>query len=225
MSINAVKNLTSQLNSAVLSNTGGVDATQTTDITTADSKALSASTRASSVAVNTAVADSKGESSSTRASSVSTSAATAASAALSAGASAATQRQAINLNKKNVGSVTDSDTGFRLSTAGDFSIGDTIYTKAASSAVFVMSGTTLTSSQACRFLLALDASGNGVVSQGNLAATSAAASLPTTSTATCPVAEVIVVAGASQHVPGTTTFSQTISAGGSVVVRDLSGRM
>ena len=217
MSINAVKNLTSQLNSAVLSNVGGTDAVNT-------SEAVSASTRASSVAVNTAVADSKGESASTRASSVSLSAATGESAALSAGVSAATQRRAINLNKKNVGSVTDSDAGFRISTAGDFSVNDIIYTKAASSAVFTLAGTTLTSSQVCRYLLALDSAGSGIVVQGNIAATSAAASLPATSSGTCPVAEVILVAGASQHVPGTTTFSQTVSAGGSVVVNDLSGR-
>lgn len=144
--------------------------------------------------------------------------------ALSTGASTATQIQAQNFNKKNIGSVTASDTGLRISTAGDFSIGYTMYTKAASSAVFTLAGTTLTSSQVCKFLLALDASGNGVVTQGNIATTSAACSLPATSANTCPVGAVTYVAGASQAVPGTTTFSLTVSAGGSVVVTDIAGR-
>lgn len=195
MAINAVKNLTSQLNSAVLSNVGGTDVANT----------------------------SEAESASTRASSVSLSAATALTTANSKITSNLTAELTRNLSFRNIGSVTDSDAGFRISTAGDYAVAGIMYTKAASSAVFALAGTTLTSSQVVKYLLTLDAAGSGVATQGNIAATSAACSLPATPAGGCPVGQVIVVAGASNCVPGTTTFSQTVSAGGSVVVTELFG--
>lgn len=226
--LNSVKKLTSQLNSAVLSNTGGIDATQTTDIVTADSKAVSAATRASSVSTSAATAitavDTKAESASTRASSVSLSAATGTATADSKAVSAATGMLTQNLNKKNVYSASDSDTAASLSTTGDFAVGGVLYTKTASSAVFTLAGTTLTSSQACMFLLALDSAGSGQVTQGNIAATSGACSLPATPANQCPVGQLVVVAGASTFVPGTTTFSQCVSNTGSVVMTDLMRR-
>ena len=175
MGINAVKNLTSQLNSAVSSNVGGTDSVNT-------SEAVSASTRASSVALDLL-----------------------------------TQ----NLSKKDIGSVTASDVGFRISTAGDYAIAGVAYNKVASSAAITLAGTTLTSSQACMYLLTINAAGSATATQGNIASTSAGCSLPATPAGGCPIGQVTVVSGASNCVPGTTTFSLTVSAGGSVVVADL----
>jgi hypothetical protein len=129
-----------------------------------------------------------------------------------------------NLNKKNVGSVQNSDAALRISTAGDYAIDGVLYTKTASSAVFTLAGTTLTSSQACMFLLALDSAGSGQITQGNIAATSGECSLPATPASQCPVGQLIVVSGASTFVPGTTTFSECESATGSIVFSDLMRR-
>ncbi len=152
------------------------------------------------------------------------SASTRASSADSKAVSVGTRGLTMNLNKKNVGSVQNSSADARLSTTGDFAINGVIYTKTASSAVFTLAGTTLTSSQACMFLLALDSAGSGQVTQGNIASTSAGCSLPATPANQCPVGQLTIASGASTFVPGTTTFSQNASATGSAVFADLMTR-
>lgn len=125
----------------------------------------------------------------------------------------------MSLAKRDIGSVTASDTGLRISTAASYTINGRFYNKAASSAVFALSGTALTAGQRCKWLLSLDSNGNGTATQGTIAVTEANAVLPNRPENQCPVGQVEIVA-AAPYTPGTTTFSQVISSGGSVTVTE-----
>lgn len=136
--------------------------------------------------------------------------------------SVGTTLQARNLGNKNIGTVTASDAGLRISTAGDYSIANVLYTKAASSAVFALPASTLASAQAIKILLTLDNAGNGTATAGSIAA-SAATVLPATPAGGCPVGVVDIACGTSSIVLGTTTFSQIQSSGGSTVITQIAG--
>jgi len=127
-----------------------------------------------------------------------------------------------NHNKKNVGSVTASDTGLRISTAGDFAIGGVMYNKAASSAVFALTGVNIEAGKTKRIALMLDTSGAGTVLAGDAVANGSTPGFGEIPATKCCIADVVIAAAAA-FTGGTTTFSQVISAGGSVTIRDLAG--
>lgn len=220
----------SAASSAVAANAIAVSAASSGVV--ADSKAESATLLAVSAASSGVVADSKAESATLIAVSAQSSAASAQVTADSAASSAVvadskavsvgTTMQARNLGNKNVGSVQNSDADLRISTAGDYAIGNVIYTKAASSAVFALPASTLSSSQAIKLLATLNSAGTGVVTAGALA-DSAATVLPATPAGGCPVAIIDIACGTSSIVLGTTTFSEITSSGGSTVITQIVG--
>lgn len=197
----------------------------------AASSAVAANAIALSAASSAVVADSKGESATLLAVSAQSSAASAQGTANSAASAAVvsdskavsvgTTMQARNLANKNAGSVLNSSVDLRISTAGEYVIGNVIYTKAASSAVFALPASTLASS-AIALLATLDSAGNGTVTAGAVAA-SGATVLPATPAGGCPVARIDIVCGTSSIVLGTTTFSEITSSGGSTVITQLAG--
>lgn len=214
--------------SAAVSTAAGAGVISTADstvkaaATTADTKAESASTRASSVSASAALAATSAQSSAASAQTTANSAASAAVVADSKAVSVGLTMQARNLGNKNVGSVQNSDAGLRISTAGDFSIGNVIYTKAASSAVFAFPASTLSSSQAIKLLATLNSAGTGTVTAGAFA-DSGATVLPATPAGGCPVAIIDIACGTSSIVLGTTTFSEITSSGGSTVITQVAG--
>ena len=126
----------------------------------------------------------------------------------------------MSLAKRDVGSVTASDTGLRISTSASFTVGGKFYSKAASSAVWALSGDKINASKHCRFALMLDSAGTGTISQGSIEDTAAAAEVGDIASTKCCVGEVLIQTGTAAFTPGTTTFSQCISAGGSVTVTE-----
>ena len=130
------------------------------------------------------------------------------------------QLLSMSLAKRDIGSVTASDVGLRTSTAASYTIGGKFYSKAASSAVWALSGDKIAASKHCKFGLLLNSFGDGAVTQGDIVDTAAAAEVGDIASTEACVGEILIQTGAAEFVPGTTTFSQCISAGGSVTVTE-----
>jgi hypothetical protein len=135
-----------------------------------------------------------------------------------------------NLAGKAVGSAQNSLVDPAMSTAGEFAINGVIYTRAASSSMFVLQDTTIPAFGAVNFVLTLDTAGAGVGYPANVltsAQVSAAGATPATVLAAaanvwpdvpatvCPVGIYTVMAGAVSHVSGSSSFSLVTSATGS----------
>jgi hypothetical protein len=123
-----------------------------------------------------------------------------------------------------------------MSTTGDYAVDGVIYTKTASSSVFVLEDTTIAAYGACNFVLTLDAAGSGVGRATNVltsAQVSTAGATPATVLAAAanewpevPVTECVVgvytvMAGDSAHVAGSNTFSEATSDGASHLFTNL----
>lgn len=133
-----------------------------------------------------------------------------------------------NLGNKTVYSAQNSLIDPSMSTAGDYCINGTAYTRAASSSLFALEDVTIPAGGGAAFVLCLNAAGSGIGYKSNVLTSAqvstagagcanalAAVTLPDIPDTMCPVGIYTVVAGSVSHVAGSSTFSTVDSAGGS----------